>query len=163
MTPNSTLRVTFMAKPLLLCAVLVQSALVWSQGLGTLQLSDQKVSEGFITLSWNDLGEPQSVTLEPQSVTLEPQSVTLQVATDSEFNQLIRNIKLKGQTQVHLSGFEDGIYIARLLKGNVALTQPARFEVQHRALSDAVLLFAIGAVLFMLLVVTLLRYSRPQS
>lgn len=156
MTPNSTLRFTFMAKPLLLCAVLVQSALVWSQGLGTLQLSDQKVSEGFITLSWNDLGEPQSVTLEPQSV-------TLQVATDSEFNQLIRNIKLKGQTQVHLSGFEDGIYIARLLKGNVALTQPARFEVQHRALSDAVFLFAIGAVLFMLLVVTLLRYSRPQS
>lgn len=149
MTPNITLRITFMAKSLLLCAVLVQSALVWSQGLGTLQLSDQKVSEGFITLSWNELGEPQPV--------------TLQVATDSEFNQLIRNINLKGQTQVHLSGFEDGIYIARLLKGNVALTQPARFEVQHRELSDAVLLFAIGAALFVLLVVTLLRFSRPQS
>jgi len=156
MTPNITLRITFMAKSLLLCAVLVQSALVWSQGLGTLQLSDQKVSEGFITLSWNELGEPQPVALEPQPV-------TLQVATDSEFNQLIRNINLKGQTQVHLSGFEDGIYIARLLKGNVALTQPARFEVQHRELSDAVLLFAIGAALFVLLVVTLLRFSRPQS
>ena len=152
MTPDSSQRNVLpplkrSVKFLLLCALLVQSAPVWSQGLPPLQLSAQKVSEGFITLSWNELGEPQPV--------------TVQVSTDPQAQQLVRSLSLQGQSQVHLSGFDNGVYFARLLnRGDVPLTRATRFEVQHRALSDAMVLFAIGAGLFVFLMVTLLRFTR---
>ena len=91
----------------------------------------------------------------------EPQPVTVQVSTDPQAQQLVRSLSLQGQSQVHLSGFDNGVYFARLLnRGDVPLTRATRFEVQHRALPDAMVLFAIGAGLFVFLMVTLLRFTR---
>ena len=153
MAPNSPFYFNHVAKMLLFCAFLVQSSFVAAANVATpaetLVASAQKVSEGFIALSWKDLGEG---------------SVTLQVAADSEFTRLTRSLQLAGQDQVHLSGFADGVYFARLLdNAGASLSNTVRFEVEHRSLRSASLLFSVGAALFGFLVVTLFRFTRSDS
>ena len=134
---------------LLMCAFLVQSAFVVGAPAGQLTASAQKVSEGFITLSWKDL---------------DAASITLQVATDSQVSKVIRTAQLTGQDQVHLSGFADGVYFARVLDtSGSTLSNTIRFEVEHRSSQSASLLFSIGAALFVFLIVTLFRFTRSNS
>ena len=149
MAPKSPFYFNNVAKMLLVCAFLVQSPFVLGAPAENLIASAQKVSEGFITLSWKDLGDG---------------SVTLQVGRDREFDQVMRSLQLTGQDQVHLSGFEDGVYFARLLSDTGAsLSNTVRFDVEHRSLRSASLLFSIGAALFGSLVVTLFRFTRSDS
>ena len=138
-----------MAKTLLLCAFLVQSVVAIGATAEPLSASAQKVSEGFINLSWKDL---------------DTSSLILEVGTDAEMRDVTRTLTLVGQNQVHLSGFEDGVYFARLQDGaGTTLSNTIRFEVEHRSLQSASLLFAIGAGLFAFLLVTLFRFTRSNS
>ena len=148
MAPNSPFYFNNVAKMLLFCAFLVQSIFAVASPAEKLIASAQKVSEGFIALSWKDLGE----------------TVTLQVAEDAEFARLTRSLQLTGQQQVHLSGFEDGVYFARVLDNTgSSFSNTVRFEVEHRSLRSASLLFSVGAALFGFLVLTLFRFTRSDS
>lgn len=110
----------------------------------------QKVSEGYITLSWNNLDSAQPV--------------TLQVGVDPQLLQLERSIYLQGQNQAHLSGFSNGEYYARLVgTDGLVLSNSVHFQVQHRDLGTATLLFCLGAVLFVFLVVSLMRFTHSTQ
>jgi len=134
---------------LLFCFIFVQASPSFSNQTAILLPDPQTVTEGYITLSWNELGENQPV--------------VLQVATDAGLQKVIRSLHLQGQAKVHLSGFGDGVYYARLAAPDGQwLSAPARFEVQHRDLGLASLLFAIGAGLFCFLLATLFRFNRTS-
>lgn len=141
-----------MTKSLIFCAVLVHSLAALGQVEGEFRAAGQKVSEGFIGLSWKQLSGQESV--------------RLQIASDPEFAHLVRELTLQGQNKVHLSGFENGKYFARLVASNgESLFNSVQFEVAHRDLRTAFVLFALGAGLFVLLLATLLRFSyfTPQQ
>lgn len=139
-----------MTKALILCAFLVHAALAQGQALGALELTAQKASEGFIGLNWKEFSEEEVV--------------RLQVALDDGFNQIVRDLSLTRQNKVHLSGFKDGSYFVRVTDSRgVPLTITAHFQVQHRDLTMATLLFALGATLFVFLLVTLFRFTRSAQ
>jgi hypothetical protein len=122
---------------------------VFSEESPVLTASAQKVSEGFITLSWKQLGSTKAV--------------TLQVANDPQLQQTVRSMALQGQSEVHLSGFRNGEYYAQLFNDTgVALGAPVQFQVQHRDLGNATLLFCLGAVLFAFLLALLVRFTRSS-
>jgi hypothetical protein len=137
---------------LLFCPFLVQlsSASDSAPLQTTLELSSNHVSEGFITLSWKDMGRIDVV--------------ELVIASDPDFHHVMRRLSLASQHQVHLSGFSDGSYYARLLDANGNVLAPdAGFDVTHRNLGLASMLFALGAGLFVFLLVTLFRFTYNNS
>ncbi len=116
-----------------------------------LTVNTQVASEGYISLSWNELASSDSM-------------ITLEVARDPSFSPLVRRVQLKDQSQVHLSGFSDGDYYARLIvDGTEAQSPPISFRVQHRSLTAAWWLFGLGFVLFTLLVGLVFNFTRPQQ
>lgn len=150
MAPKSPVYFNFVAKALLICAFLVHASVSFGAFPTLLSTSDHKVSEGYIGLSWKQLPEVTAV--------------QLQVGFDADLEQVIRSPVLTGQQQVHLSGFADGVYFARLVDGSGdVLSNTVSFEVEHRPLRAASLLFAIGAALFCFLVITLFRFARTDS
>ena len=122
----------------------------YGNGEPMLRASTDLASEGFITLLWNPLGE---------SVT----PVRLQIFDTRQPDLPLRDMTLREQTQVHLSGFVDGRYSAQLYSsGQQAIGEPVSFTVQHRDLGVALALFSLGLALFLLLITLVLRFShRP--
>ncbi|WP_113906300.1 hypothetical protein [Aliidiomarina celeris] len=86
--------------------------------------------------------------------------------SDSEdFASVIRRYPAMGEfNQVALSGFSDGRYYFRAAvfqatnAERVAVSNVVTVHVQHHSLNRALTLFAIGAGIFILLVLTILRY-----
>mgnify|MGYP003642562501 FL=1 len=126
--------------------VLLISSVLNAENQQSPKLDRQLSTEGFITISWDDLD---------YSSPLE-----IQLAMDPSFNQLVRRIKLLNQNSVHLSGFSDGLYYVRLIEDNARIIgEVSTFTVKHRQFTDAIKLFVLGALLFVFLLATLYRYS----
>lgn len=126
-----------------------------ANALGVLAVSSDLSQEGFLTLSW-------------QKVPSLSNTSELQVGGDSEFHDLIRvvplNVQVVEKSQIHISGLTDGVYYARLTTGGGdPLTDVVRFEVQHRELGTALLIFFIGAALFVALIVVVLRFAATEQ
>lgn len=104
-------------------------------------------------MSWKDLGNANSYT-----------PVNLQVAADNNFHHLVRDLTLHAQQQVHLTGFPNGVYFARLLdQHGRSLTHSTHFEVRHHNLQTAWVLFSVGFVLFTLLLFVVMRFTRQKK
>jgi hypothetical protein len=152
----SAFRITFYLC-LLFCTFLVHSKPELNPQENVIVASASAVSEGFITLSFE--GYPKE----------EP--VHIQISSDPQFQNLVRDIKLKAQSQVHLSGFNDGDYYARIVpivsssaasSADQSTMHSTHFKVEHRDLKSATLLFGLGAALFVILVVSLFRFTRKN-
>lgn len=121
---------------------------------GTLSASTALSQEGFLSLSW----EVPSL----------DKSDVLQVSIDAGFGDLVRvvplNIQVIEKAQIHISGLADGVYYARLASGEGRpLSDVARFEVRHRELGTALLIFFVGAALFIALIVVVLRFAATEQ
>ena len=132
---------------LLIITVFLHPSLVNSDVKQSLTVSADIATEGYITLSWKKKENLQS-------------PFQLQVATDPSFSSLLRNLTLQEQEKVHLSGFTDGAYYVRLLDDqHQILTNKVEFQVKHRDLQSAWLLFATGLTLFIALLVSIYRFT----
>lgn len=88
----------------------------------------------------------------------------MQLATDPQFTAGLRNLALGEQNQMHISGLLDGPYYARLATdGGRIIAGPVDFQVKHRNLANALLLFGIGLVLFLTLLAVMVRFTRVPS
>lgn len=134
-------------KILLIITAVIQPSFAWSAPLQALSAGTEVATEGYITLSWSNKA-----------------AVNLQVARDQSFHVVLRDINLQGQKQVHLSGFYDGTYYARLLNDEGQLySNEVSFQVRHRDLRMAWFLFAIGFTLFALMLITLFRFTQKSD
>ncbi|WP_428634537.1 hypothetical protein [Sedimenticola sp.] len=119
-------------------------------------------SEGYLTLRW----QPMETQFEPASHSAP--LANLQVARERTFASLVRDIQLsvlsvQQQKQVHLSGFNDGTYFARLVDGDQrVLSNAVSFQVQHRDLKTAWGLFGAGLLLFALLLISIINFTRQE-
>ena len=112
-------------------------------------------TEGYMTFSWSlsDAGSPDHP------------SPLLQVATNPQFEPVVRQFPLHPlnleKAQIHVSGFHDGAYYARIGEtNNTALSNVIQFQVKHRNLSAAFFIFSIGLLLFIGMCISLLRFSQ---
>ena len=127
----------------LIISIFILSSYSWGQQ--DLDLDRKLSSEGYITISWQD--SYQSI------------PVTIQVAADASFKQLLNEIKLINQNSIHLSGLKNGNYFVRMLAENNDVSSTSSFVVQHRNIQDAFMFFALGAILFLFLIVILIKFS----
>ncbi|MGB3620722.1 hypothetical protein FT643_12975 [Ketobacter sp. MCCC 1A13808] len=136
---------------LLFCAFLVQAEPEPSPQENVILANASSVSEGFVTLSFEEYSKQE-------------QPVRIQISSDSQFQHLVREFTLTSQSQVHLSGFNDGDYFARIVSPiGQPVGKPAQFAVAHRDLTSATLLFGLGAALFAILVVCLFRFTQKNN
>ncbi|RUO81515.1 hypothetical protein CWI84_01795 [Idiomarina tyrosinivorans] len=104
------------------------------------------VNEGYFTVSVSGMDNTSGLFIE--------------VANDPQFTQNYQKIPALGDfTQLSLSGFDDGTYYLRAMAdGQHSAVQTV--TVEHYPLWQALSLFAAGAALFALLVVSLLLLHR---
>ena len=127
----------------LIISIFILSSYSWGQQ--DLDLDRKLSSEGYITISWQD--SYQSI------------PVTIQVAADASFKQLLNEIKLINQNSIHLSGLKNGNYFVRMLAENNDVSSTSSFIVQHRDITDALMFFTLGAILFLFLIVILTKFN----
>lgn len=139
---------------LFLCSFLVQAEPEPNPRESVILTSSPVVSEGFITLSFDEYIESRP----------EQEPVHIQISSDAQFHNVVRNLSLTAQAQVHLSGFSDGDYYVRLLSpAGQSVGQPTKFSVEHRNLTSATLLFGLGAALFFVLVSCLIHFTQKNK
>jgi len=132
---------------LLLILIIFPASLVAAPMTSSLAVNTELSKEGFVTLNWDAQNNATSV--------------NLLISTDAAFTHRIYDLPLPGQNKVHLSGFEDGLYFARIVGEQLQpLSATVQFRVQHPSLNNAFLLFGIGLLLFLLLLACLLRFIR---
>ncbi|MET1255546.1 hypothetical protein [Aliikangiella maris] len=80
----------------------------------------------------------------------------LQLSHTPEFVKIERTLSLTGNQKISLSGFNDGQYYFRLVDslGN-PLSNVATVTVNHRDFYQALSIFALGACLFIVLVLSI--------
>lgn len=142
---------------LLLAFLLAGASLTAAAENSSLQLSSstELSKEGFLSLSWSGVSGAE----EPAS---------LELALDDSFVKLVRTVPLNSQVlekhQVHISGLQDGAYVARLVSPSYQpLSNTLHFEVRHRSLQTALAFFAVGALLFVALVAVVIRFSLQEQ
>ncbi|MCO7224378.1 hypothetical protein [Pleionea sp. CnH1-48] len=112
--------------------------------------SQQDSSEGYFNLSWNDV--------------LSNKELKLQLSTHSDFSQIKRSYALSGARQIALSGFKDGRYFFRLTDSSEQqMSNVATVDVKHRELTDAIKLFLLGGILFLVLLSALYFSGRFEQ
>lgn len=92
----------------------------------------------------------------------------LQVSTDVAFEELVRvvplNLQVVEKSQIHISGLVDGFYYARLAAADGApASGVAEFEVRHRQLGTALVIFCVGAALFVALIAVVWRFAATEQ
>lgn len=118
-----------------------------------LQTSSDLVTEGYLSLSW-----------QPSTDSRKDQPIAMQLATEPNFQAAFATYNLAQQQQVSLSGLANGEYYARLIDSTeTPISNVTSFHVQHRELTTAWLLFAVGALLFLLLTGILLLLQKSSS
>jgi|GEM_PF-2376854 len=139
---------------LLLILIAFPAILVAATTPSSLTVNTELSKEGFVTLSW-DLQRDAQNNATP---------VNLQISKDAAFSHRLRELQLPQQNKVHLSGFENGLYYARLVgEQQQPLSAIIQFRVQHHSLKNAFLLFGIGLLLFIILLVCLLQFTRKHA
>lgn len=122
----------------------------------TLQAPASAASEGYLTFRWPMVDTGFTLDAPPA---LEGQ-LALQLAHSPAFDAIAFRYPLYEQAQATVSGLPDGTYFARLVSDvQGPVSNVVEFRVQHRDLGHAGLLFSLGALLFALLIVTLLRLN----
>lgn len=103
------------------------------------------------------------------------QNLTVEYATDESFQKVERRYPWFGDFQsMTLTGFGDGNHYFRLTTGgnetavgseqHTQLSNVVRVQVDHYSLTQALILFGFGGVLFVILVVIILQqHRRSQS
>ncbi|OIN01923.1 hypothetical protein BFR57_07675 [Idiomarina sp. MD25a] len=96
------------------------------------------------------------VELQQVSPALRP--LTLQVSHTKSFSSVLQTVPVMGDfNQVTLTGFESGHYYIRAVHQQRVVSQTAiEVTVEHYPIWQAVTLFALGALLFLLLLLTLI-------
>lgn len=114
-----------------------------------LKAPDSPATEGYLSLEWAPAANHHSA--EPSLL-----QVSHQVASGTTTTYPVHS-----QTRITLSGLTDGQYVAQLTDTNGdALSNSAQFRVEHRSLTVATALFALGALLFVALILTIFQLSR---
>jgi len=129
--------------------------LLLAYGGHALALEQLESREGYFVLSFDDHSKNYDG--------LEIIQLRTNDSSDKTFTRQTFNIT--GQRQATLSGFADGIYQARLVdsQGDSAPVLIAEIHVQHRPLTQALVLFGIGLMAFLLLTGLLLRFNRSKT
>lgn len=109
----------------------------------------EPVTEGFFQLKFTGATNTSKVIIE-RAATADFKEVTSHYAPMGSFNQLA------------LSGFSSGEYYFRAQE-NGHTSNTVMITVQHHSLTQAFILFFIGAVMFILLVATILRYQSKRG
>ena len=139
---------------LLLILTAFPAILVAATMPSSLTVNTELSKEGFVTLYW-DVQQDTQNNATPAS---------LQISRDAAFTHRLRELRLPQQNKVHLSGFENGLYYARLVgEQRQPLSAMIQFRVQHHSLKNAFLLFGIGLLLFILLLACLLQFTRKHA
>ena len=113
-----------------------------------LEVAPAMSSEGFLSVRWSSSDPTWRV----------------QIAADTTFSNLLWDFTTGTQEQAHVSGFADGAYYVRLVDPSTSnVMASARFEVKHRSLTLAIVLFGIGAALFVPLIVLVVRGARSTA
>lgn len=130
--------------------MLVVFTMSWNGLAASLRASDEVATAGFITLNVEKI-----TTADANSHTVIVQQI------DSDFS-LTLNLA-PNQDAVTVSGLSDGDYRATLMaaEDNTPIAN-TRFKVEHHALSLALSLFALGLLLFLVLVV-LITYGHVTN
>ncbi|WP_196138778.1 hypothetical protein [Aliikangiella sp. G2MR2-5] len=130
---------SYVEKLLLLMILTLVSPFVDAEGL-KLSPESQLVKEGYYSLRWNKK--------------ISNDKWLLQVADTPEFNRLVKTYPLNLAGEIALSGYSDGVFFARIVdSGGASQSNPVTITVHHRELSMAFKLFALGAGLFIFLIV----------
>ncbi|WP_417320649.1 hypothetical protein [Emcibacter sp.] len=113
---------------------------------GTLRVADDGLSAGYVTLSW-------------------PEAAGLSFQLDLKTKDGWRSLYAGGDRATTLSGLADGRYQFRLISDGAPA--PAdnglTITVHHHPLTQALAFFGGGAVIFAILLILLIRGSRPED
>lgn len=116
---------------------------------GALMPSEQSSLEGYYTLRWDYSRANFSI---------------LQMSRDQSFAAIEQTYPVPSMQQVTLSGYRDGQYFFRLFdEQSNRYSNVVAVTVQHRSLNTAFQLFALGLVLFIILLSILLSQSRRRD
>ncbi len=146
-----------MSKPLLAALIIILSIKCGYTSEKSNQISlfpeQQTSSEGFFSLSWNTYISNDN-----------SNQMTLEIAAAQDFSKQTHRIDVSLQDKIHLTGFGEGVFYARLIDpdGNV-VSSVARVDVKHHPLSRATALFFLGAVIFIGLVSYILRQNSKKE
>jgi hypothetical protein len=122
--------------------VLATSVLPCLSSANTLEVDTPISTEGYFVISWQ--------------LSDSTQNPTLQQSTSLTFTAP-HNRQLTPQGSLTITGLPDGEYYFRLVDGEAQLSDPLQVTVEHHTLERAGLFFALGLVLFIILVATILR------
>lgn len=87
--------------------------------------------------------------------------VSLMIATMPDFSDAV--IVYDGQAHSYfLSGLDNGHFFLRLKEDDGAVSPPIELSVTHQSLTQALWLLAIGALITLAIVVTILRGARDE-
>ncbi|WP_445354061.1 hypothetical protein ACJJI5_11610 [Microbulbifer sp. EKSA008] len=115
---------------------------ICDEGKLTLKPYQQLSTEGFFDFQWQ--GVSQNTTY------------ILQLSLDKEFSDIERTYSLPKEGEVALSGFESGYYYFRLAgQEGRYFSNVVSVDVVHRNIVVALILFATGAFLFLILIVSI--------
>lgn len=87
-----------------------------------------------------------------------PHDILIEQGSDATFSSVSAEFRPMGSfEQISLSGFDDGTYYFRAREGD-RVSNVVEVTVRHYPLWQAFSLFGLGAVIFILLVKTIIRY-----
>ncbi|WMS86881.1 hypothetical protein [Pleionea litopenaei] len=133
------------------CTVLVVLASLVSRvtvAEDVLTPASQSSSEGYYTLRW----EHSSSNFQ-----------RLEVSSDATFQTISVEYPVSGMKGISLTGYQDGTYFFRLIDDQQQASNSATVVVKHRSLSLAIILFALGFSLFVVLIGVLIFSSRRRG
>lgn len=86
----------------------------------------------------------------------------LQQATDASF-ETAQSVYQGKDGGTFISGLENGIYYYRVRAGNGLWSAPLSIEVQHHSLTLAIFLMVVGAAVFLMTLLMILRASKKHQ
>lgn len=119
-----------------------------TDGAPQLTLSSSNPNQGVLKLEWSLSDETRSEKL-----------FELQQATDAGF-KTARSIYQGVGAGTFISGLEDGTYYYRVRVEEGSWSAPLSIEIKHHSLKLAIFLMAIGAAVFLITLLMILRASK---
>ena len=117
----------------------------WATENLNLSASTELSNEGYFVLDWQT-GQ-------------DPLDLTLQQSSDESFSNIIER-DISGESAITITGLSDGVYYFRILDSGDSASNTVTVSVVHHSLLRAGGFFALGLILFSLLIVTILIGNR---
>lgn len=114
---------------------------------------EQDSNAGYFSVEWNSLTTHQSGAEQVLIDSAGNTPLYLQLATNESFSPELQLLDVTHQDKIHLTGYDEGTYFLRLLdeQQNV-LSNVASVTVAHHSLLRVWLVFAVGAIMFLILI-----------